>query len=108
MSRLAVAVGVVLASRGYPASSEPGVEIRGIDAASAVPGVTVFHAGTTLDNGKLVTAGGRVLTVVDGQLEQVDAFEPDRSFTKEAPPAVRAPEEHRRCLLQLNALAAVT
>jgi hypothetical protein len=51
---------------------------------------------------------GRVLTVVDGQLEQVDAFEPDRSFTKEAPPAVRAPEEHRRCLLQLNALAAVT
>jgi glucosamine 6-phosphate synthetase-like amidotransferase/phosphosugar isomerase protein len=51
---------------------------------------------------------GRLLTVVDGQLERVDAFEPDRSFEKEAPPAVRAPEEHRRCLVQLNALAALS
>jgi phosphoribosylamine--glycine ligase len=59
-----VAVGVVLASRGYPASSESGVEIRGLEAAKAVPGVIVFHAGTRLDDGRLVTAGGRVLTVV--------------------------------------------
>jgi glucosamine 6-phosphate synthetase-like amidotransferase/phosphosugar isomerase protein len=51
---------------------------------------------------------GRLLTVVDGQLEQVDSFEPDRSFEKAAPPAVRAPEEHRRCLVQLNALAALS
>ena len=51
---------------------------------------------------------GRLLTVVDGQLERVDAFEPDRSFEKEAPPAVRAPDEHRRCLVQLNALAALS
>lgn len=50
---------------------------------------------------------GRLLTVVDGQLERVDAFEPDRSFEKEAPPAVRAPEEHRRCLVHLDALAAL-
>ena len=59
-----VAVGVVLASRGYPASSQSGIEIRGVEAASAVPGVTVFHAGTRIDDGRLVTAGGRVLTVV--------------------------------------------
>lgn len=49
---------------------------------------------------------GRLLTVVEGRLERMDAFEPDRSFQKEAPPAVRAPDEHRRCLVQLNALAA--
>lgn len=59
-----VAVGVVLASRGYPASAESGVEIRGLEAASSVPGVTVFHAGTKIEGGRLVTAGGRVLTVV--------------------------------------------
>jgi phosphoribosylamine--glycine ligase len=59
-----VAVGVVLASRGYPASYESGVEIRDVEAAKAVPGVIVFHAGTRLDDGRLVTAGGRVLTVV--------------------------------------------
>lgn len=58
------AVGVVLASRGYPASAESGVPIEGIDRASALPGVTVFHAGTKMQDGRLVTAGGRVLTVV--------------------------------------------
>ncbi len=59
-----VAVGVVLASRGYPATAQSGVEIRGLDDASAVPGVTVFHAGTKIEGGRLVTAGGRVLTVI--------------------------------------------
>jgi phosphoribosylamine--glycine ligase len=57
-------VGVVLASRGYPASAESGVPIEGIERASALPGVTVFHAGTKTQDGRLVTAGGRVLTVV--------------------------------------------
>lgn len=57
-------VGVVLASRGYPASAESGVPIDGLDRASAIPGVTVFHAGTKMENGRVVTAGGRVLTVV--------------------------------------------
>jgi len=57
------AVGVVLASRGYPATSESGRPIRGIGRASAVPGVTVFHAGTRIAGDELVTAGGRVLTV---------------------------------------------
>jgi phosphoribosylamine-glycine ligase len=57
-------VGVVLASRGYPESSESGRPIRGVEAAEALPGVAVDHAGTALKDGVLVTAGGRVLTVV--------------------------------------------
>jgi phosphoribosylamine---glycine ligase len=58
------AVGIVLASRGYPGSVESGLAITGIERAEAHPGVVVFHAGTRLDEGRLVTAGGRVLTVV--------------------------------------------
>jgi phosphoribosylamine---glycine ligase len=56
--------GVVLASRGYPESSESGREISGLDAAEAVAGVSVYHAGTALRDRQLVTSGGRVLTVV--------------------------------------------
>ena len=58
------AVGVVLASRGYPASSESGRVITGLDRAQAMPGVVVFHAATQMTEAGLVTAGGRVLTVV--------------------------------------------
>jgi len=54
---------VVLASRGYPDSSESGREISGIAAAERVPGVSVYHAGTAMRDGRLVTAGGRVLTI---------------------------------------------
>ncbi|MEX2195276.1 MAG: phosphoribosylamine--glycine ligase [Thermoleophilaceae bacterium] len=56
------AVTVVLASRGYPASSSKGDVIRGADAVDA-PGVEVLHAGTAERDGELVTAGGRVLNV---------------------------------------------
>jgi phosphoribosylamine--glycine ligase len=56
-------VGVVLASRGYPESSESNRRIDGIDAAEALPGVSVYHAGTARRSGEIVTAGGRVLTV---------------------------------------------
>jgi phosphoribosylamine--glycine ligase len=56
-------VGVVLASRGYPESSSSGQEITGTGSATQC-GVEVFHAGTALRDGRLVTAGGRVLTVV--------------------------------------------
>lgn len=56
---------IVLAARGYPANPESGREITGIAEAEKVEGVTVFHAGTTIDKvGRLVTAGGRVLNVV--------------------------------------------
>ena len=58
------AVCVVIASRGYPESSESGQVIDGIDAAETLPGVSVCHAGTALRDGRLVTAGGRVLTVI--------------------------------------------
>jgi phosphoribosylamine--glycine ligase len=59
-------VGVVLAARGYPESSESGQVINGIDAAEHL-GAMVRHAGTAArDNGAVVTAGGRVLTVVAG------------------------------------------
>lgn len=57
------AVSVVLASGGYPGPYETGAVITGVDDAEAVEGVTVYHAGTTLEGGKLVTAGGRVLNV---------------------------------------------
>ena len=57
-------VGVVMASRGYPDSSQSGVVIEGVPEAEQIPGVLVFHAGTAIREGNLVTAGGRVLTVV--------------------------------------------
>ena len=56
--------GVVLAARGYPESSESGRPIAGVDAAEAIPGVSVYHAGTAQRDRQLVTSGGRVLTVV--------------------------------------------
>ena len=58
------AVCVVLASKGYPGVYETGAPIAGIEAAELTPGVKVFHAGTTRDKqGRLVSAGGRVLNV---------------------------------------------
>jgi phosphoribosylamine--glycine ligase len=62
--RREAAVGVVLASRGYPESAETGRPIAGVDEAAADPDVVVFHAGTRERDGCLVTGGGRVLTVV--------------------------------------------
>jgi phosphoribosylamine--glycine ligase len=56
------AVTVVLASRGYPTSSSKGDEIGGLDSADG-PGVELLHAGTAEVDGKIVTAGGRVLNV---------------------------------------------
>ncbi|MES2444966.1 MAG: phosphoribosylamine--glycine ligase [Pseudomonadota bacterium] len=56
------ALGVVIAAKGYPAAPEQGGAIGGIAKAEAA-GARVFHAGTRLDGGRLVAAGGRVLTV---------------------------------------------
>ncbi|GAB4086975.1 phosphoribosylamine--glycine ligase [Myceligenerans cantabricum] len=59
------AVTVVVASAGYPASTRTGDPVTGIEAAAALNGVHVLHAGTALsDDGALVAAGGRVLSVV--------------------------------------------
>ena len=57
------ALTVVLAARGYPGAVEKGSEIRGIDAAEAIPGARVFHAGTREEHGRLTANGGRVLNV---------------------------------------------
>ena len=59
-----VHVGVVLAAGGYPENVETGKVISGIDAARSVPKAVIFHGGTARENEELVTAGGRVLTVV--------------------------------------------
>ncbi|HEX4323933.1 MAG TPA: phosphoribosylamine--glycine ligase [Gaiellaceae bacterium] len=57
------AVTVVLAGGGYPASSDQGTPIEGVEEAEA-NGALVFHAGTALHDGSLVTNGGRILDVV--------------------------------------------
>jgi phosphoribosylamine--glycine ligase len=57
------AVCVVMASEGYPGDYEKGRPIRGLEEAAAVPDVKVFHSGTALVDGQVVTAGGRVLAV---------------------------------------------
>ena len=57
------AVCVTLASGGYPGPYERGAAISGVEAAAALPGVHVFHSGTAMREGALVTAGGRVLGV---------------------------------------------
>lgn len=57
------AVNIVLASGGYPDTYKKGLPITGIEDANQIPGVVVFHAGTTITDGVLVTNGGRVLGV---------------------------------------------
>jgi phosphoribosylamine--glycine ligase len=57
-------VGVVLAAGGYPEHVESGKPIRGLAAAARTANALVFHAGTRRDGDEIVTAGGRVLTVV--------------------------------------------
>ena len=57
------ALTVVMASKGYPGAYAAGTEIRGLDAARAVEGVEIFHAGTRAEGNRLVAAGGRVLNV---------------------------------------------
>jgi phosphoribosylamine--glycine ligase len=67
-------VGVVLASGGYPDTYETGKVIHGLDAAEAIPGVHVFHSGTAKRGSEIVTAGGRVLTVVASGGDYQDAI----------------------------------
>jgi phosphoribosylamine---glycine ligase len=57
------ALTVVMAAKGYPGDYDKGSEIRGLDAARAVEGVEIFHAGTVQDGPRLLATGGRVLNV---------------------------------------------
>jgi phosphoribosylamine--glycine ligase len=61
--RREVGVCVVLAAEGYPGSPRKGDVIRGVEDVMAMPGATGDHSGTRLQDGSLVTAGGRVLSV---------------------------------------------
>jgi phosphoribosylamine--glycine ligase len=56
-------VTVVVASGGYPESYGTGYEIEGVKDAESMDGVTVFHAGTGTQDGRIVSTGGRVLNV---------------------------------------------
>ena len=54
---------VIMASGGYPQKYQTGYEISGLDSMGQAQGVTVYHAGTKLENGRFLTSGGRVLGV---------------------------------------------
>ncbi|MDX2113962.1 MAG: phosphoribosylamine--glycine ligase [Alphaproteobacteria bacterium] len=57
------AVCIVMAAKGYPGAYDKGSVIRGLDKAGALPGVKVFHAGTSLKDGNIIATGGRVLGI---------------------------------------------
>jgi phosphoribosylamine---glycine ligase len=57
------AVSLTLASGGYPGKYRTGLPIVGVEEAGRLEGVQIFHAGTALQDGRLATAGGRVLSV---------------------------------------------
>jgi phosphoribosylamine---glycine ligase len=63
---------VIASSAGYPGNFKAGYPISGLEAAGRVPGVQVFHSGTALNRGQIVTSGGRVLgvTAAGNGLEQ--------------------------------------
>jgi phosphoribosylamine--glycine ligase len=65
------ALGVVMAAAGYPGRVQSGDVIKGLDAAARLPG-KVFHGGTSMSGGRVLTSGGRVLCAV-GMGESVRA-----------------------------------
>ena len=95
---------VVMASGGYPQAYQTGKEITGIHKAEALAGVQVYHAGTKLTpQGKLVTAGGRVLgvTAVGDTLAQA------RALAYEAAAQISFEGAHMRGDIGARALAAL-
>ena len=57
------AIGVIMSSKGYPGAYETGEEIIGLENFSESKNIKIFHSGTKLDNGKILTNGGRVICV---------------------------------------------
>src|SRR5262249_19840924 len=60
---LDTAIAVVMAAKGYPGSYVKGSVIAGLDAAAELEGVEIFHAGTRMEGGNIVSNGGRVLNI---------------------------------------------
>ena len=94
-------VGVVIASGGYPGGYKTGFPIEGLDAAASVPGVVVFHSGSARENGRLVTSGGRVLTVV----ARGSTFAEARGLAYQAVGQITFPDKHVRTDIGLKALS---
>ncbi|NMA78217.1 MAG: phosphoribosylamine--glycine ligase [Actinomycetales bacterium] len=94
------AVTVVLASAGYPAAARSGDPITGIDAAEQL-GAHVIHAGTATMDGALVSAGGRVLSVV----ATGEDLEAARSRALSATEAIRLEGSHHRTDIARRAAA---
>ncbi len=61
--RAEAALCVVMAARGYPGAYHRGAPVGGLGAAEKLPGIKVFHAGTAIQDGRLVAGGGRVLGI---------------------------------------------
>ncbi len=95
------AVTVVLASEGYPKAYEKGKVITGVDDANQMEDVTVFHAGTALNEaGQLVTSGGRVLNVT----AMGDTFEEARKRAYQACELINFEGKQNRSDIGLRAL----
>jgi phosphoribosylamine--glycine ligase len=69
---------VALVSKGYPGKADSGKRIRGLEKAGRLEGVKIFHAGTRLENGTVLTAGGRVLNVTARGASLTEAL--DRAY----------------------------
>ena len=78
-----------MAAKGYPDRYEKGLPIRGLEAAEKLADVKVFHAGTAIDSqGRVVTAGGRVLGVT-ALGDSIPGGEAQRLSRREADPLGR-------------------
>jgi len=98
------ALGVVLATRGYPGPVVRGSELRGLEAAEATEGVLLFHAATRREGGRWLADGGRVLTVVGTGTSLAEARQ--RAYT--AVDRIDWPEGFCRRDIGARALAAST
>jgi phosphoribosylamine---glycine ligase len=95
------AVGVVMASKGYPGDYDKGSEIRGLTEAGALPGAVIFHAGTRSDGPRILANGGRVLTVCATGTDLPEA----RARAYAAVAAIRWPEGFNRSDIAARGLA---
>ena len=97
------AVSVVLTSAGYPGKYEKGKAITGIDRAEQLEGVTVYHAGTAVKEGRLVTNGGRVLGVTATADTLPEALKKAYAATE----SIHFDKLHKRSDIGARALAAM-